>query len=67
MTTNLKLFEIDPTNKETCKNCINRERWRAAYGDKVFQYCRATRSNRTKNGLLKIKLKTPACSKFEKS
>ncbi len=55
------LFEIgqeQPSDK-TCKTCVHRERWE--YGSKIIQYCGARKSNRTENGLLKIKCKNEAC------
>lgn len=51
-------------NENTCKDCEHRQRWEC--NSKVFQYCGVRKSNRTNNGLLKIKCKTPACSQFKK-
>ena len=61
----LKLFELEPKEetKETCRTCKNRQRWQC--GGSVFQYCGARTSNRTDNGLLKIKCKDKACSVWE--
>lgn len=62
-----QLFEIDPENQEvlnTCKDCEHRQRWEC--NSKVFQYCGIRKSNRTNNGLLKIKCKDKACSLFKK-
>ena len=59
------LGEDDPEEKETCKDCVHRERW--ATNTRVIQYCRAIKSNRTVNGLLKIKCKNKACGGFQKS
>jgi|GEM_PF-3282528 len=56
------LFESPDTialSKLTCNSCEHRQRW--ACDSKVFQYCGVRKSNRTNNGLLKIKCKTPAC------
>ena len=47
----------------TCKDCKHRERWQC--NSKVFQYCGKRKSNRTDNGLLKIKAKNMACDLFE--
>jgi hypothetical protein len=58
-----ELFEVEK-NENTCKDCVHRQRWR--YGTKVFQYCEVNKCNLTSNGLKKVKLKTPACSKFSK-
>lgn len=41
------------------KTCIHRQRWEC--GGRVIQYCRIRNSNRTFNGLLKIKVTNPAC------
>lgn len=52
-------------NPNTCKDCEYRQRWEC--GASVFQYCGIRKSNRTENGLLKIKCKTEACSQFKKT
>lgn len=46
----------------TCKQCKNAQRW--ACGSKFYCYCGGIKSNRTLNGLLKIKLKNTACFYF---
>jgi len=43
----------------TCNSCEHRQRHQC--NSKVFQYCGIRKSNRTNNGLLKIKCKTIAC------
>ena len=54
------LFEVEAIQPlYFCKNCLFREPWQC--GSKVIQYCNFTKSNRTTNGLLKIKTTTPAC------
>jgi hypothetical protein len=61
-----KLFEIEeqvPKSKNTCNTCEHRQRWEC--NSKVFQYCGIRKSNRTNNGLLKIKCKDAACPLFE--
>lgn len=61
-----KLFELEektPEKTETCNNCEHRQRWEC--NSKVFQYCGARKSNRTNNGLLKIKCKDKACLSFK--
>lgn len=59
------LFEIEKTEtKDTCRTCIHRQRWQC--GGKVVQYCGVRSSNRTENGLLKIKVTTPACEQYKK-
>jgi len=61
-----KLFEIEqqiPEIKNTCMDCEHRQRWEC--NSKVFQYCGIRKSNRTNNGLLKIKCKDDACLLFE--
>ena len=47
----------------TCKTCANRERWEC--GGSIFQYCSKLKSNRTQNGLKKIKCKNPACEFYK--
>lgn len=62
-----ELFDITPiqgTVTDTCNTCKHRQRWEC--DSKVFQYCRIRKSNRTGNGLLKIKCKTKACELYEK-
>lgn len=63
------LFNLDPKPldkiENTCKDCEHRQRWEC--NSKVFQYCGARKSNRTNNGLLKIKCKDAACLLFKKS
>jgi len=61
-----ELFEIDPIKIEinkTCGDCEHRQRWEC--NSKVFQYCGVRKSNRTNNGLLKIKCKDDACLQFK--
>ncbi len=48
----------------TCRNCSHSQAWEC--NSKVFHYCEIQKSKRTSNGLLKIKLKNPACSLFSK-
>lgn len=50
--------------KNTCRICKYRERWEC--GSKVISYCSKRHSNRTDNGLLKVKCNSPACMLFEK-
>lgn len=47
----------------TCNSCENRQRHQC--NSKVFQYCGIRKSNRTNNGLLKIKCKTIACNLYQ--
>lgn len=64
----LSLFENENSNLTkpvlaaglTCNSCEHRQRHQC--NSKVFQYCGVRKSNRTDNGLLKIKCKTAACS-----
>jgi hypothetical protein len=62
------LFDLPPTEPgkpaNTCRQCKNRERWQC--GGSVIQYCGVRKSNRTDNGLLKIKVTDAACPLFEK-
>jgi hypothetical protein len=58
---------IELNNKnidKTCKTCQHRQRWEC--DSKVFQYCGVRKSNRTNNGLLKIKCKMVACFLYKK-
>jgi len=62
----IPLFEIEeqvPKITPTCKDCEHRQRWEC--NSKVFQYCGVRKSNRTSNGLLKIKCKDTSCPLFE--
>ena len=62
----IPLFEIEeqvPNTTTTCKDCEHRQRWEC--NSKVFQYCGVRKSNRTSNGLLKIKCKDASCPLFE--
>lgn len=62
----MKLFEIEETVPEvinTCKDCEHRQRWKC--GGSIIQYCGVRKSNRTYNGLLKIKCKDVACDAFK--
>lgn len=47
----------------TCNSCEHRQRWQC--NSKVFQYCGVRKSNRTDNGLLKIKCKDAACPLYK--
>ena len=47
------------TNGLTCNTCEHRQRHQC--GASIIQYCGVRKSNRTENGLLKIKCKTAAC------
>jgi len=49
---------------ETCLTCVHRERHEC--GDSIIQYCGVRKSNRTENGLLKIKCKDAACPAYKK-
>lgn len=57
------LFLSYTSNDKTCRQCANRERWQC--GGKVFSYCKARKSNRTDNGLKKVKCKDKACGLFK--
>ena len=66
----LELFTEDPAAaqvkpSETCNGCEHRQRWQC--GGSIIQYCGVRSSNRTENGLLKIKCKDKACNLFTKS
>jgi len=58
------LFELPEAIKhETCRTCKHRERHQ--FGNTIIQYCGIRKSNRTDNGMLKIKCKMMACLGFE--
>lgn len=50
---------------KTCGSCEHRQRWQC--GGRIIQYCGARKSNRTDNGLLKIKCKDAACPLYKQS
>ena len=47
-----------------CKHCAHCQKWEC--GSKFFFYCGLRKSNRTDNGLLKIKFNNEACLSFKK-
>jgi len=60
------LFESEPIESVkglTCNTCEHRQRWKC--GGSIIQYCSVRKSNRTENGLLKIKCKTKACLQYK--
>jgi hypothetical protein len=61
----IDLFPLDnpESNGNTCNTCENRQRWQC--GGRVIQYCGVRKSNRTDNGLLKIKCKDQACPLYK--
>ena len=61
------ISENPPGTSDTCNTCEHRQRWKC--NSKVIQYYGIRTSNRTDNGLLKIKCKNKACElyKLEKS
>jgi hypothetical protein len=52
-----------PVSNKKCGGCTHIEKWEYGSGRCVF-YCGITKSNRTGNGLLKIKRKSEACGLF---
>lgn len=57
------LFDIPAQHPNTfCRTCIHAQLTAFAHSNKKFYYCTARKSNRTDIGLLKIKLKNPACA-----
>lgn len=56
-------LEPPPGTNFKCRNCEHIQAWRC--NSKVFQYCGIRKSNRTSNGLLKVKCKNPACNLFK--
>lgn len=59
---NIRKLEITK-RKEKCKQCRHSQRWEIS--DKYFWYCKARKSKRTSNGLLKIKANQEACDNFK--
>ena len=61
----LELFTIETKKPSglTCNSCEHIQRWES--NSKVFQYCGIRKSNRTGNGLLKIKCKDAACQLYK--
>lgn len=56
------LFDIPAVHPtKFCRTCIHAQLTAFAHSNKMFYYCKARKSNRTQTGLLKIKLKDPAC------
>jgi len=64
-----KLLEFEivelSNNGLTCGTCYHRQRWQCHGSTKVFQYCGKRKSNRTFNGLLKIKCTNRACELYK--
>jgi len=60
---NIPLKQSIQFKKRRCKHCKHIEKW--ACGGSFFFYCGISRSNRTKNGLAKVKCNSPACGAFE--
>jgi len=62
-----ELFESEPQRKgvnlDTCRHCEHRQRHQC--GGSIIQYCGVRKSNRTENGLLKIKVTDDACIAFK--
>lgn len=60
---NLAFDVVLNENKTKCKHC--RFIRRKCYGSKDFFYCGLIRSNRTQNGMLKIKANNQSCKHFK--
>ena len=55
---------IEPKKPDkTCRTCANRQRWHC--DGSIIQYCGVRKSNRTFNGLLKIKVTNEACELYK--
>ena len=63
MTESVKPVETHAGTGRRCNECRHGHGWHC--GSKVIWYCHARRSNRTDNGLLKIKARQGACELFE--
>lgn len=46
-----------------CRTCAHRQPWEC--GGRTIQYCGVRKSNRTSNGLLRIKVTTSACLAYK--
>lgn len=66
MDTLFDLSKIDKKSEitDTCRHCEHRQRHQC--GCSIIQYCGVRKSNRTENGLLKIKCTNKACLSFKK-
>ncbi len=67
----LNLFKITapvekPKRTETCGTCKYRQSYEYDSSGIIHQYCKVRKSNRTINGLLKIKCKNEACLMYKK-
>lgn len=51
------------TRVNTCRDCGHREVW--TYTNMIISYCNARPSNRTANGMEKVRAKDPACHRYE--
>ena len=58
-----ELFPTENLDGLTCRTCANRQRWKC--NSKIVQYCAVRTSNRTENGLLKIKCSDKACEAYK--
>jgi len=47
--------------KHFCRNCKHAQKWEVSRSGKTLYYCGIRKSNRTFNGLQKIRLKDEAC------
>ena len=63
MPESVKPVETHAGTGRCCNECRHGKRWQC--GGKVFWYCHARTSNRTDNGLLKIKARQGACELFD--
>jgi len=61
----IEMPEETQIEHNTCRTCEHRQRHRC--GGSIIQYCGARSSNRTANGLLKIKCKDKACAIYKQS
>ena len=57
---------IEPKKPDkTCRTCMYRTRWQYSDSASINQYCTMRDSNRTQNGLLKIKVTNKACALYK--
>lgn len=62
------LFDNEPIPQKSkptkfCRTCAHLQKW--ACGGRYFFYCGIRKSNRTENGLLKVKCKNEACYAYK--
>ena len=54
---------VEKPKGKQCRTCKYLQKW--ACGGSFFFYCEIRKSNRTQNGLLKVKCKNEACNAYK--